>query len=35
MPKLIKDLVDSIKKFFGGIFKKKEKPPEQKPVEHK
>jgi hypothetical protein len=30
MAKLIKGLVDSIKKFFGGIFKKKAKPPEQK-----
>ena len=26
MTKLIKGLVDSIKKFFGGIFKKKAKP---------
>lgn len=30
MPKLIKGLVDSVKKFIGGIFKKKTKPPEQK-----
>ena len=30
MAKLIKGLVDSIKKFFSGIFKKKAKPPEQK-----
>jgi len=26
MAKLIKGLVDSIKQFFGGIFKKKAKP---------
>jgi hypothetical protein len=32
MPKLIKDLVDSIKKLLESIFKKKEKPPEQKKV---
>jgi len=30
MPKLIKDLVDSIKKLLKSILKKKEKPPEQK-----
>ncbi len=30
MLKLIKGLIGGIKKFFGGIFKKKAKPPEQK-----
>jgi len=30
MLKFVKGLVDGIKKFFGGIFKKKAKPPEQK-----
>ncbi len=30
MFKFIKGLIDGIKKFFGGIFKKKAKPPEQK-----
>jgi len=30
MLKFIKGLMDGIKKFFGGIFKKKAKPPEQK-----
>ncbi len=30
MLKLIKGLIDGIKKFFGGIFKKKAKPTEQK-----
>jgi hypothetical protein len=30
MAKLIKGLVDSIKKVLGGIFKKKAKSPEQK-----
>lgn len=30
MLKLVKGLIDSIKKFFGGMFKKKAKPPEQK-----
>jgi hypothetical protein len=30
MLKLIKGLIDGIKKLFGGIFKKKAKPPEQK-----
>jgi len=30
MSKFIKGLVDRIKKFFAGMFKKKEKPPEQK-----
>ncbi len=30
MLKLIKGLIDGINKFFGGIFKKKAKPPEQK-----
>jgi hypothetical protein len=30
MAKFIKGLVDGIKKFFGGIFKKRVKPSEQK-----
>jgi len=30
MLKFIKGLMDGIKRFFGGIFKKKAKPPEQK-----
>jgi hypothetical protein len=30
MLKFIKGLMDGIKKFFGGIFKKKARPPEQK-----
>jgi hypothetical protein len=30
MAKLIKGLMDGIKKVLGGIFKKKAKPPEQK-----
>ena len=30
MLKLIKGLIDGIKKLFGGIFKKKTKPPEGK-----
>ena len=30
MLKIVKGLVDSVKKLFGGIFKKKAKPPEQK-----
>jgi len=29
MAKLIKGLVDSVKKLLGGIFKKKVKPPTQ------
>ncbi len=30
MFKIIKGLMDGIKKFFSGIFKRKAKPPEQK-----